>query len=248
MVKTRSKCGDLSAFELPRQHRAEIVDLGVEKRRPDTLFRAPLLVETVFDADEEPPRQGVHGSIGFFVRRELFESIGANGVEHPKARLAGWLVDLHQQALVEQRCHPVEGIERWNARHLTKDVSRRFDGAAAGEDREPAKERALVVGQQVIAPPDGIAHGAQSVRHVPPFPIEQREAVDQAEPGSPAGESTLTRDAASSTASGRPSSRMQMSATAAAVSGVTEKSGLTAWARCMKSWADSERSNWSTVE
>ena len=48
------------------------------------------------------------------------------------------------------------------------------------EDREPAKEHTLVVGQQVIAPPDGIAHGAQSVRHIPPFPIEQRKAVDQA--------------------------------------------------------------------
>ena len=57
----------------------------------------------------------------------------------------------------------------------------------------------------------------------------------------PSGVSRRTFAAASSIASGSPSSRRQMSATAAAFSAVRVNSGLTAWARSTKSWTAGDR-------
>ena len=57
----------------------------------------------------------------------------------------------------------------------------------------------------------------------------------------PAGVSTRTFAAASSIASGRPSSRRQMAATSAAFSSVSAKSGFTARARSTNSATAAER-------
>ena len=98
--------------------------------------------------------------------------------------------------------------------------------AAAGEDRQAREQPPLRLVEQVVAPGDRVAQrllarraGRARRRSAAPSRLAEPRA------GSPAGGSSLTRAAASSIASGRPSSRAQISATAGAFSSVSAKSG-----------------------
>ena len=105
---------------------------------------------------------------------------------------------------------------------------------AADEDRETAKERLLGVVEQVVAPPNRVTHRLLAQGQITRAAAEQRQSLFQA-CSSAAGGKTLIRAAASSIASGSPSTRLTMSATAGSVSAVRRKSGLMACARSVKS-------------
>ena len=95
-----------------------------------------------------------------------------------------------------------------------------------------ANERLAAVVEQVVAPVDRVAERR-------PAPLaaagEQRRAARSSRPTIASGVSSFTRAAASSIASGMPSSRRQISATASAFSSVSSKLGLAACARSTKS-------------
>ena len=99
--------------------------------------------------------------------------------------------------------------------------------------------------QQVMAPGDGgpqASAAATAARHRRrPGP-----GCDQAGRGGPGG-SSLTREAASSIASGRPSSRRQIAAMSAALSAVTAKPARTMSACCTNSRAAPHAATCSTV-
>ena len=94
-------------------------------------------------------------------------------------------------------------------------VSAACDRRAAGEHREAREARLLVVAEQVVAPVDRRAQRLLAGGRVARARAERAERVVQAV-GDLAGESSPQRAAASSIASGRPSTRRQISATVAA--------------------------------
>ncbi len=103
---------------------------------------------------------------------------------------------------------------------------------AAGEDREPAQQDLLVVGQQGVTP---LQRGPQ--RGVPGDQRRGRPSRASASPSRSAisaGSRCDTRAAASSSASGMPSSRRQISTIAAALSVVQGEAGPTSRARSTK--------------
>ena len=97
------------------------------------------------------------------------------------------------------------------------DSRGRLQREAADKDGQPAEEDLLLRGEQVVAPGDGVAHRLLAGRQVAPAAGQQRQPLLQPGQQRPGG-STLTRAAASSIASGSPSSRRQIAATAAAFS------------------------------
>ena len=111
----------------------------------------------------------------------------------------------------------------------------RLQRAAADEHRQPPEQRLLAgrrAGRSSRRSRRAASAGGPAGR------ARRRSAaaaVAPAAPAAPAGESSLIRAAASSIASGRPSSRRQISATAGAFSSVTAKSGLIAAARSTNS-------------
>ena len=114
-----------------------------------------------------------------------------------------------------------------------------------GEDAQAAKEHALLFTQQVMAP------GDRSAQRLLPLgqilgPSRQQGRRRSSRARRAAGERILMRAAASSRASGKPSSCRQISATAGALSSVSAKSALASCARATNSctagtWAISAR-------
>ena len=97
---------------------------------------------------------------------------------------------------------------------VDRNVVGGVEGEAAGEDRQPAEDRLFLGGQQIVAPGDRVAHRALTGRGVAGAAVSSGSRCSN-RANSAAGGSTLTRAAASSMASGRPSSRRQISATGA---------------------------------
>ena len=108
-----------------------------------------------------------------------------------------------------------------------------FERAAAREDRQSPKERLLVRGEQIVAPGNGVTHRLLACRRVRAPPVSSGNRCSSRFSRA-CGGSILTNAAANSMASGRPSRREQISATAGALALVTAKSGLTACARVDK--------------
>ena len=102
-----------------------------------------------------------------------------------------------------------------------------------GKDGQPAQQDLLALGEQIMAPihqrPQGLLAG-QGRRELPPVSRRKRSSSRRAICSRP---STRTRAAASSMASGMPSSRQQISARAGAVALLTAKSARAATARSM---------------
>ena len=109
-----------------------------------------------------------------------------------------------------------------------------FQGAAAGEHRQPAQQHLFGLGQQLERPVDRRPQRLVMCRAAPPAGKYSRNCAPAAGPARPAS-SRRTRAAASSIASAIPSRRRTTAATAAAFSAVTAKSGLTAAARSANS-------------
>ena len=184
-----------------------------------------------FEQSEEEPGVAISDGRLLAARRQPLQPELAHRLQHPEARLALDALLLAQQALVDQRGNAVEDIER---PLRVDDRLGRLQRAAAGEDGQAAEEDLLLRGEQVVTPGDGVAHRL--------LPRRERRGRLRVSSGkrcsrrvsSACGESILTQAAASSIASGSPSRRWQISATAGALALVTAKSGLTACARSTK--------------
>ena len=113
----------------------------------------------------------------------------------------------------------------------------RFQRPAADEDAPGGGRGACSVGvEQVVAPGDRVAHRLLAGRQVARRRRSAAAAAAPAGPAAPAAASTLDpRAAASSIASGSPSSRAQIAATAGAFSLGQREVGATACARSTKS-------------
>ena len=108
-----------------------------------------------------------------------------------------------EEALLDERLERVEvGLA-----HLLG----RLERAAAGEDGEAGEEALLFWREQVVRPVDRRAQGALALGEVARAAASGAEAAARADRAARAGGSTLTRAAASSIASGRWSSRRQIS-------------------------------------
>ena len=97
---------------------------------------------------------------------------------------------------------------------------------------QASQQRALLLLQKVITPVDRARSVCCRGKTVRPPPLSSRNLSDRRSAICSA-ESSLTRAAASSSASGIPSSRVTISITAAVLAGVIEKLGRTASARSM---------------
>ena len=118
---------------------------------------------------------------------------------------------------------------------------RRLDRAAAREHAE-AREQPPVLGiEQVVAPVDRAAQRPLALRAGRARPPTAGPAGRPGAATIAAGERSRIRAAASSIASGRPSSRRTISATLRPFSAVSVKSGRTAIARSTNSRTASER-------
>ena len=156
--------------------------------------------------------------------RERAQALGGKGpdrFEHPQP---GASADLpaHEQALGDQ---PVERVQA-----RAGDRLRRLHRRAPGEHRQAREARLFARVEQLVAPVDRRAQRALARRRVArrapsaPTAASRRSAIS-------AGQSNPQRAAASSIASGSPSTRRQISATAAALPSSRPNPGSCARAR-----------------
>ncbi len=113
-------------------------------------------------------------------------------------------------------CRARRGRPRGRCRHRHSGLDR-VERRAPGEDAEPSEQGPFVLGQQVVAPRDGLAKRAMSDRA---RPVDEPARVSRRcsrRSNRSAGERIRSRAAASSIASGRPSRRRAISATASDV-------------------------------
>ena len=103
---------------------------------------------------------------------------------------------------------------------VAAECLRRLEREAAGEDGKTREESARVVVEQVATPLDRSAESALAVGDVPHRARQQRQSVLESARRIAAGLSTEARAAASSIASGRPSSLRQSSAISGAAAAV----------------------------
>jgi len=152
-------------------------------------------------------------------RLDLLQRELADRLQHPESRLP-LLLALAQQALVDQRPEPVQHVDA-QAAPDGADRLGRLQGTAAHEHRQPTEQSLLRPIQQVVAPGDRVAQGLLPTGPVRRASRQQGEPAPQARASIAGGESRRMCTAASSMASGRPSRREQISATAGALSSVT---------------------------
>ena len=133
-------------------------------------------------------------------RCQLFQPIFAHRLQHSEAALAPRTILRPQQTHVRKLGNTVENPET-----LAHGLGR-LQREAADEDGQAPKQDLLVCRQQIVAPGNGVAHRPLARRHIPRPAGEQRQPLLQSGEH-PAGDSTVTRAAASSIARGSPSSR-----------------------------------------
>ena len=171
-----------------------------------------------------PPQRGVLPGL-----LQAFLAVFAQGLRQPVPDAAALAVLGDQDRLVGQRgqqlqqvpgCQPVIGA----------DPLDRVQLKPAGEHRQPRPQQPLRLAAQLIAPLD-----RRSQRLLPAglarLPRVSSPSRSPSRASICAGESIRARAAASSRASGRPSSRRQIPATAAMFASVTENPGTTCSAR-----------------
>ena len=159
-------------------------------------------------------------------RLQPLQRVLADRLQHAEARRAGRARRLPQQAAGSARDAAAPSSRRPGRQPLAVRRAgrrpRRLPSAAAGEDGQPPEERLLRSVEQVVAPGDGVAQRLLAGRQVARAAGQQRQPRAPAAPAAPAAGAAVTRAAASSIASGSPSSRRQISATAG---GVRRRSG-----------------------
>ena len=163
----------------------------------------------------------------FSARTQQLQPVCSNGLEHRKAGLPIFPIFVAHEAVVDQGRQAVQEVETsFQVAHRL----RRFHRKASRKDGETGVERPYVRFQEAVTPLERVAKGLVSDRQVaaPPlssFILSSRRARIAC------GGRSLTRAAASSSASGSPSTRRQISATSEALSSVSEKLGCVDRAR-----------------
>jgi hypothetical protein len=166
--------------------------------------------------------------LGAFV--QLLQRVLADRLQHGEAGFTIRSGLVPQQALLAQPLHPTEGVER---AVMVPNGLGRLQRATTREDGQTAKQDLLVGLEQIVRPGNRVAQGLLAGASRAPPVRKGSRCSNRASIA--CGGSSRTRAAASSMASGSPSSRQQISATAGAFALSTAKSGLTARARSMKS-------------
>ena len=117
-------------------------------------------------ADDIPVAAGV----------ELLQGELADRLQHPEARLPLSTLGLANEALVDER-----GERGKNVEPVAGCISGlgRLQRPAAGEDRQPAKQRLLAGREQVVAPGDGVAQRLLARGQVAGAAGQQRQAPVQ---------------------------------------------------------------------
>ena len=136
------------AVDGPRESRAEVVALRVERRSVGPAVgtpQRPVGAVTLGDGEEVLAVALAH-DLGVGPRREPLGGVGAHGLEHQQPGRLVRTSAAHQEALGDQ---PVERVQVGAG-----DGLRRLHGGAAGEDPEAREARLLVVVEQVVAPVD----------------------------------------------------------------------------------------------
>ncbi len=169
---------DAPDLRQPRQRRPHVGVLRLQHVAPPILRRG------------EPERRGplgqveAPGSVGTPDRRllaargELLQGVLADGLQHPEPGLAVGARLPMEQAPVDQRREGREDVEL-RAVARPADRLRRLQRTAAGEDGQAAEEDPLLFGEQVVAPGDGVAQGAQPRRLVARPAGQQRQPALQ---------------------------------------------------------------------
>ena len=223
---------DLARGGGPGQSGAEIVVLLVEHRE-DGLVRVGAGVPR-FGGGLDPAEDvlAVTAAQALLLARRVEQLAGvlADRLQHREARLPGRPAQGTDEAVVDERSQRLEDVEAVAAANRF----RRLEGPAAREDREPCEEPALVV----VRRPWLHSSVARSVRWRPGrscAPPTSRSSARSRRRLIASGGRSFERAAASSIASGRPSSLAQTSATAEMLLSSSWKSGSTAPARAEKS-------------
>jgi hypothetical protein len=215
------------------ERRAEVLVFGVEPLQPVHLLRPPQLgfgkLGELGEVAQVPAPQPVKATAALeFVEPEL-----TDGLQHPEAHASGSRFTASQQALLEQRADDLQ--------MSTTHGFGRFEREPAGEDRQLQEYRLLPLAKEVVAPLDGGTQGLLPLRDIAALAGKKLqpllEAIDQ-----PWNPSNLRRAAASSSASGSPSSRRQMSVTTSRFRSSSTNSGTLSRTRAANSSlaADSE--------
>ena len=178
--------------------------------------------------------RGRPGRVFLAARRELFEPVLADRLQHQEARLAVRRPSSWRSRLLattsDGASDPREGsgvriAGRGPVCHPAPPATPRASSVQPPAKTASRRKRACSGRvQQVVAPGDGVAQRPLARRQVARAAGQQRQAARPAAPAAPAARSSLIRAAASSMASGSPSSRRQISATAGAFSSVSAKS------------------------
>ena len=140
-------------LEAPLERSAEVLGVGVHPiepvhhQRPDQLGRG----------GRRKIREGREVTIGKALHLagldELLAGVLADGLEHPVAR-RGPAVN-EDEGSIDEPGQPVHQLELVHRRRAVADDPRRgIGGPAPGEDRQPAQETSIVLGQEIPAPVD----------------------------------------------------------------------------------------------
>ena len=157
----------------PAQYRGDVVRLGAEPRDPLQLPGAPQLRFGGLHQLDDQRRVGGLDRRALARVVQLLRGVLADRLQHPvPGRRSGYRDD---QRLLDQ-CG--EHVERRVAR--TAHPRRRVLGRAAGEDRQPPRQRALGFVEQVPAPVDDRTQGLVPRRSRPRAVREQPEPVAEA--------------------------------------------------------------------
>ena len=165
---------------------------------------------------------------------ETFQGIGADGLQHTKARLPADLL-LAEETVIHQGGQAFQNIQ------CIFCVTDRFDGferESADEHTKAGVQFFFFLVQEAVAPFKCIAQGLVPRGQITRAAGEQLEAIVQAGENCLGGNS-LIRAAANSSAKGSPSRRRQISVTDEALSCVKVKVGLEARARSTNRCTDS---------
>ena len=228
-----SAVSGLILLDQPGQRGAEVVAPYLQPVEPGQLPGAVQLGFGRLGQGQEVGGMPVVHVLPVAAVAQAFQGVFPDGVEQaePGLVLAGLGPD---QAAVHQRAQRVDHAA-WLAGlaggcRVAADGRRRQAGRSSRRTRQPGEQCLLVGGQQAEAPVQRVAQG--------PLPLGQvtrsggQHAHPVIEPGQQRrGGSSRIRAAASSMASGRPSSRRQISATAWVLRRVSSKPGASARAR-----------------
>ncbi len=141
---------------------------------------------------------------------ELVKPEIANRLQHHEPRLAMRAVIGLYHAVVNELAHEIERVVA--DRRVHGAALSRFQGKPSDEYREPTKQRLLAWREELVAPGDRVAHRAQACRHVPAHTAEHGQSIGEP-PGERLRRRIEVRARASAMASGKPSTRRQISAT-----------------------------------